>query len=112
MKKTPTGAHYGLRDWLIQRATAALLILAIVVVGAAWVIVQPSGYEEFRALFGAGWMRILLFCGVLSLAWHGYIGARDILMDYIHHDFFRLCKTVGAAAYLIVCVIWAARILL
>ncbi|MBE8157965.1 MAG: succinate dehydrogenase, hydrophobic membrane anchor protein, partial [Betaproteobacteria bacterium] len=28
MKKIPVGAHYGLRDWVAQRATAAVMAAA------------------------------------------------------------------------------------
>ena len=31
-KRTVVGAHYGLRDWLSQRVTAALMVLFTVVV--------------------------------------------------------------------------------
>ena len=112
VKKPPVGAHYGLRDWIAQRATAAILVVAIATIGGALLICAPSGYDEWRAFVGAEWVRILLFLSVLAVAWHAFIGARDILMDYIKHDAFRLFKTVGCIVYLLACVVWAARILL
>ena len=112
VKKPPVGAHYGLRDWLAQRATAAVLVAAILIIGAALMICRPSGYEEWRAFMGAEWTRILIFTSVLAIAWHGFIGARDIFMDYLKHDALRLFKTVGCIVYLLICVVWAARILL
>lgn len=112
MKKIPVGAHYGVRDWLAQRITAAVLVVAIAVVGGALLICRPSGFEEWRAFMDAEWMRILIFTSVLAIAWHAFIGARDIFMDYIKHDMFRLMKTAGCVVYLLVCVVWAARILL
>lgn len=112
VKKNPVGAHYGLRDWIAQRATAAVLVAAILIVGGALIICRPSGYEEWRAFMDAEWVRILLFTSVLAIVWHAFIGARDIFMDYLKHDGLRLFKTIGCVVYLVVCVVWAARILL
>lgn len=112
VKKPPVGAHYGLRDWLAQRATAALLLVAFAVIAGALIICKPSDYESWKAFMDAEWVRILMFSSVLALAWHAYIGARDIFMDYIKPDGLRLFKIIGCFAYLAVCVVWAARILL
>ena len=43
MRRAPVGAHYGLKDWLAQRATAVVMVVsAAVVVAAAWVV-GPAG---------------------------------------------------------------------
>lgn len=112
VKKPPVGAHYGLRDWIAQRATAAALSAAILILTAALLICRPSDYESWRAFVDTGWVRILLFSAILALAWHAYIGVRDIFMDYLKHDVVRLLKIVGALTYLLICVVWAAHILL
>ncbi|MGI9307379.1 MAG: succinate dehydrogenase, hydrophobic membrane anchor protein [Gammaproteobacteria bacterium] len=112
VKKTPVGAHYGLRDWVAQRATAAVMLAAFGVIFAMLVVCRPDSYEEWRAFVLHGAVRVLLFCTVLSLAWHAFIGARDIYMDYLKNDVLRLFKTLGVIVYLIACVVWAAKILL
>ena len=105
------GAHYGLRDWLAQRATAALMILAFGALGAALIACRPSGFGEWREFMGTGWVRLLVFLSAVMIAWHGFIGARDIVMDYVKPDWFRLAKHIGVAAYFIACAAWAAMIL-
>ncbi len=112
VKKPPVGAHYGLRDWIAQRVTAAFLIFACAVFAVALIVCKPSGFAEWRAFVFSGWTRVLLFGSVLALVWHAFIGARDILMDYIKHDMLRLFKTAGTVVYLLACLIWAAVILL
>ncbi len=93
------GAHYGLRDWLVQRVTAGVmavytLILLIVLVS------HPSlQYPEWKALFGSQWMRMASLLFLLSLFVHAWIGLRDILMDYI--------KPTGVRLFLQVLVILA-----
>ena len=78
-----TGAHYGLRDWLAQRITAAVMavytvILVVVLIGAT-----PITYPVWRDLFAQGWMRVATLLFAASLAWHAWVGVRDILMDYV-----------------------------
>ena len=72
----------------------------------------PVGYAAWSAFFDSSLLRVALFVFVLALAWHGFIGARDIVMDYIKVDWFRLLKHFGAFVYFVVCVAWAAKILL
>lgn len=112
VKKTPVGAHYGLNDWIAQRATAAVLLIAVAVLAAALLTCRPADYESWRAFVMTDWVRGLLLLSVLSLVWHAYIGARDIFMDYIKNTSLRLFKTVGMFVYLAACVVWAAIILL
>lgn len=111
VKQPPVGARYGLRDWLAQRATAALMILAFAILAGALVVCRPSGFAEWREFVGTGWVRLLLFVSAFLVAWHGFIGVRDIVMDYVKPDWFRLMKHIGAAVYFAVCVAWAAMIL-
>lgn len=109
--KTPVGANYGLRDWLAQRLTAVVMVAAALVLFVALVVVKPAGYEAWRAFVMQGWVRLTLMLMVLALLWHAFIGARDIFMDYIRHDGWRLAKVAGCVVYLLVCLLWAAGLL-
>jgi succinate dehydrogenase / fumarate reductase membrane anchor subunit len=106
-----TGAHYGLRDWLAQRVTAAIMALYTVIMVAVVARRTPLTFESWKALFAQGWMRVatLLFAG--SLAWHAWVGMRDILMDYVKPTglrlFMEICVLVLIAAY----VGWTIQIL-
>ena len=46
-----TGAHYGLRDWLAQRITAALMVVYTLFM-AGYLLLHPHlGYDGWTALF-------------------------------------------------------------
>lgn len=77
-----TGAHYGLRDWLIQRLTAVVM-LAFSIIAALRIAAAEPGYAGWAGVFEPGWMRIALFIFLLSVIYHAWIGVRDIYMDYI-----------------------------
>ena len=105
------GAHYGTRDWLAQRVTAAIMAVYIVVVLALVASRAPFTYETWKALFAEGWMRVATLLFALSLAWHAWVGARDILMDYVKHDGLRLALQVLTVLLVAGYVSWTIQIL-
>jgi len=106
-----TGAHYGLRDWLAQRITAVIMavysVIALVVVMSG----KPISYAVWRDLFAQGWMRVATLLFAASLAWHAWVGMRDILMDYIKPDGLRLTLQVGTLLVIAAYFGWAIQIL-
>ena len=111
MRRLVVGAHYGLRDWLAQRITAALMVLYTVIVAAVVVTNSPLTYGVWRDLFAQGWMRVATLLFAVSLAWHAWVGVRDILMDYIKADGLRLTLQVVTLLLLAVYVGWTVQIL-
>lgn len=111
VKRVLVGAHYGLKDWVIQRATALIMAVYSLILLVALVAVQPNGYEEWRALFANGFMRFATFLFFVSLFYHVWIGIRDIWMDYVKPDGVRLLLMIATAAMLVGYAGWAIQIL-
>ncbi len=106
-----TGAHFGLRDWLVQRVTAAVMaVFAVVVV--LHLVMQPSfGYDTWAELFSGNVMRTFSLLFLLSLFYHAWIGVRDIVMDYVKPASIRLVIHVLVILALVVYTIWSVQIL-
>jgi succinate dehydrogenase / fumarate reductase membrane anchor subunit len=85
-----TGAHYGLRDWLAQRVTAAIMAVYTAMMFAVFVRNAPMKFGFWKNLFEQGWMRVATLLFAVSLAWHAWVGMRDILMDYVKPAGLRL----------------------
>ena len=111
MKRLVVGAHYGLRDWLAQRITAALMAVYTVIVVAVVVANSPLTYAVWKDLFARGWMRVATLLFAVSLAWHAWVGVRDILMDYVKADGLRLTLQVLTLLLLAVYVAWGIHVL-
>src|SRR5262249_33198220 len=105
------GAHYGTRDWLAQRVTAAIMVVYIVIVLAVMAGRAPFPYQTGEALLAPGRMRVATLLFALSLAWHAWVGVRDILMDYVKHDGLRLALQVLTLLLLAGYVSWTIEIL-
>jgi succinate dehydrogenase / fumarate reductase membrane anchor subunit len=106
-----TGAHYGLRDWLAQRVTAVIMAVYSVIAVTVVLSGKPISYAVWRDLFAQGWMRVATLLFAASLAWHAWVGVRDILMDYIKPDGLRLSLQVGALLVIAAYLGWTIQIL-
>jgi len=111
VNRVVVGAHYGLRDWLIQRisaAVAALYCLALF----AYLLLQPDmGYDSWTLLFSNQLMHAFTMLFLLCLYYHAWIGVRDIVMDYVKSAGVRLVIHVLVIMVLLLYVIWSVQIL-
>jgi succinate dehydrogenase / fumarate reductase, membrane anchor subunit len=94
VERVVTGAHYGLRDWLAQRITAAIMAVYTVIVLAVLIGGVPISHAVWKDLFAQGWMRVATLLFAASFAWHAWVGMRDILMDYVKPASARLTLQV------------------
>jgi succinate dehydrogenase / fumarate reductase membrane anchor subunit len=111
-KRIVVGAHYGLRDWLSQRVTAALMALFTIVVLAQVLLIKgPIGYDQWAGIFASQPMKMLTLVVILCLLWHVWVGMRDIYMDYIKPVALRLSLQVFTIVWLVACSGWAIQVL-
>ncbi|MEI6737359.1 MAG: succinate dehydrogenase, hydrophobic membrane anchor protein, partial [Pseudomonadota bacterium] len=111
VNKQPVGAHYGWKDWLIQRITAVIMLAFSVVIIGFFLIKGSVSYAEWKQLFSWQIVRILTLLFLLSVFYHAWIGMRDVLMDYVKPLWIRLSLQVVFCLFLIACSIWSVSIL-
>jgi succinate dehydrogenase / fumarate reductase, membrane anchor subunit len=110
-RRLVVGAHYGLRDWLAQRATSIVMALFTVAVIVQVLLPGPLDYYRWSAIFSRQWMKVLTFVVVLSLLYHAWVGMRDIWMDYIKPVSLRLTLDIVTIAWLVGCAGWAIQVI-
>ena len=111
-KRIVVGAHYGLRDWLAQRVTAALMALfTLLVIGQVVLSKGPIGYDKWAGIFSSQPMKVLTFTILIALAYHVWVGMRDIWMDYIKPVGVRLSLQVFTLVWLTACTGWGIQVL-
>lgn len=111
MSRVVVGAHYGLRDWLAQRVTAAIMAVYAVIVTAVLLSGQPINYAVWKDLFSQGWMRVATLLFAASMAWHMWVGVRDILMDYVKPDGLRFSLQISTLLVIASYLGWTIQIL-
>ena len=111
-KRVVVGAHYGLRDWLVQRVTAGLMALFTVVLLAQVLLSSGEiGYDKWAGIFSSQWMKALTFSIIVAMAYHIWVGVRDIWMDYVKPVAVRLLLQVLTILWLVGCAGWTVQIL-
>ncbi len=110
-KRLVVGAHYGLRDWLSQRITAVLMALFTLALLVQVIFGGPVGYDSWAGIFARQWMKVLTFVVIIALAWHAWVGMRDVWMDYIKPLGLRLLAQVFTIVWLMACAGWAVQVL-
>ena len=110
-RRLVVGAHYGFRDWLSQRVTASLMAIFTLVLIAQVLFGAKLGYPRWAQIFSSQWMKVLTFIVIVSLAYHAWVGMRDVWMDYIKPVGVRLGLQVFTLAWLVGCCGWAVQVL-
>lgn len=110
-RRIVVGAHYGLRDWLVQRVSAVVLLAYTLLLLGAVLFTRDLDYGSWAGMFSTAWMKVATLLAVLALIWHAWVGVRDIYMDYIKPTGVRLVLQVATVLTLIGYAIWAVIIL-
>jgi succinate dehydrogenase / fumarate reductase, membrane anchor subunit len=110
-KRLVVGAHYGLRDWMAQRATALVMALFTVALIVQVLLPGSMGYDKWAGIFSRQWMKVLTFVVIVSLAYHVWVGVRDVLMDYVKPVGVKLALQVLTLVWLVGCAGWAIQVL-
>lgn len=106
----------GLYDWLMQRASAVVLLAYFAYL--AVVLVAGVDYPGWKALFEQTWMRIFSLLALLSLGVHAWVGLWCVLTDYITErlmgskaTLLRLAAQAVCAITMFVYLVWGIQIL-
>jgi len=115
-KRLVVGAHYGTLDFLVQRMTAIIMAVYTLVLLGGLLFASEFSYATWKSLFTfhvavlpVG--QLLATLAFFSLAWHAWIGVRDIWMDYVRPAGVRLFLQVMTILWLAASVVFFARIL-
>ncbi len=115
-KRRVVGAHYGTRDFIVQRVTAVIMAVYTLVLVLYAMFVPSLDFASWRDFFtfSVGVMplgQLLATLAFLSLTWHAWVGVRDIWMDYAHPDGLRLFLEAVTALWLVGTLVFFAQIL-
>lgn len=104
------GAHYGLRDWIMQRITAVIMLVYSVLF-LIMIMCLPHTYQDWRCFFSLTWVRVVTQIFVLALVMHAWIGIRDLWMDYIKPAGLRLFLHVATILWLLGSLIYSVKVI-
>ena len=102
---------HGLRDWLLQRLTAIYLALFLGYLLLHFLIQPQYSFQEWHGWMTHPAMVIATALFILAVLVHGWVGMRDVVLDYVQSIRLRIAILSLIALTLIGCGIWALRLL-
>jgi succinate dehydrogenase / fumarate reductase membrane anchor subunit len=111
VRRIVVGAHYGLKDWLIQRISALVMVFYTLLVLTIVCYEEDVDYGLWQALFANGAFRVATALFWLALLWHAWVGMRDIWMDYVKPTALRLTVETLTAITLLGYAAWLVDLL-
>jgi len=102
---------HGLRAWLLQRITAAYLLLFIVYLFIHFIRTPLSDYAVWHAWLANPLVNLATGLFVFSVLIHAWVGIRDVIIDYVTHAGLRVTLFAGVILMLAGCGLWSLRVL-
>jgi succinate dehydrogenase / fumarate reductase membrane anchor subunit len=103
---------HGLRSWLLQRLSGVYLAVYLVYAVASAVHHGSYSYAEWHAWLVHPVMSIATAGFILAMLAHGWVGMRDVILDYVHVLSVRFMLLTLVGLMLVACGLWALRVLL
>ena len=109
--RVTTGAHYGWKDWLAQRLTGIIILIWVVAVMVRFLVASDLSFAGWHEFMSCGVMKTLTVFTILAVAYHAWVGVRDIWMDYVKPVGLRQVLQVITSVWLVGCVGWGIQVL-
>lgn len=115
-RRLVVGAHYGAKDFIAQRVTGVILAVYTIIFCILALMTPTFDYAGWVGMFNfrVGSFplgQLLASLAVLAVAYHAWIGMRDIWMDYVRAAGVRLLLQSLTILWLLGAVVYAAKIL-
>lgn len=102
---------YGLRAWLWQRLSSIYMALYLAATGVYFLFQSPGSHEEWRAWMSHPMVALATAVFFWALLIHAWVGARDVLLDYVDPLPLRLALLCVLGLMLIGSGVWLLKIL-
>ena len=103
---------HGLRDWLLQRLTAIYLGLFLIYLLVHFLLQPQHTFQQWHNWVTQPFMVIATALFILAVLIHGWVGMRDVVLDYAHAISLRLTILSLIGLTLVGSGVWALRVLL
>lgn len=104
-------AYPGLSIWLLQRTTAVVMALYLLLLISLLMIQLAIDHESWRSIFAPVWMKISTLLFFLSLFTHAWLGVKNVFNDYVKSRRIRLSLLTITFVSLLFYSFWVVRIL-
>ena len=102
----------GLKDWLLQRITALVIMLySLFVFITIFSVIGDNAYHIWITIFQKTWVKIFTILAFVALVAHAWVGMWTIFTDYVKCKWLLGALQILAIFGYLICFIWLICIL-
>ena len=101
----------GLRPWIIQRISAVVIAGFIIYFALTLLFANPLTVSDWPGWLASPINNISMGLFLVAVLWHGWIGVRDIVLDYIHNVVMRMLVLTIVSSVLVGSGFWGIKTL-
>lgn len=108
VRRKLAGAHYGLRDWAMQRITAVVMVVyTVLFLFFLMGLAGAKDYSAWQAFFDKTWVKVFTHTTFIALFLHAWVGMRDLWMDYIKPFYLRFFLQAATIVWFVGCAVYS-----
>jgi len=104
-------SHSGLRDWLIQRVSAVVIGLFVIILFGFFLVHPGLTFKQWNNFITNPVMQMVTFLALLSTVAHAWIGVWTVLTDYVKPLATRLFLEIIIVLGLITYLVWGTQVI-
>ena len=85
-----TKKYPGFRLWFLQRISGLIIAIFSITFIARLYFIDIHTFRDWKFFFTPFWMQVLLLVTWICICFHGWIGVRNVIKDYIRHYQLRI----------------------
>lgn len=93
--------HFGVANWLALRVSAVALIPLTIWLVFAMLHLAGSGYPQVITWIKQPVNTVLIVVLILFAFYHGYLGTREVIEDYVHHAFSKFFLLIALKLFFV-----------
>ena len=101
----------GLRPWVIQRISAAYIVVYIIYLVSLFLVNSPLSSNGWAHWVAIPYNNIAIGLFLIAVLWHAWIGVRDIVLDYVPNVVLRLVVLTLVGSIIIGSGLWGFKAL-
>lgn len=101
----------GLQAWVIQRISAAILVLYLMLLSGIWCYLPSQTIGAWQHILGSIPMRYVTLLALLAMLLHCWLGLWIVITDYFKNPWLRLTAQIFVYLALFFYLVWGVQIL-
>jgi len=85
-----TKRYPGFRLWFLQRISGFIIAIFSVIFITRLYFFDTDSFQGWKNFFAPFWMQLLLLIAWICICFHGWIGVRNVIKDYIRYYYLRI----------------------